>query len=97
MLRGMTSLQCGMCGSQQVLGPTHAKETGAKRVPIDLEFTDTLAPTKAYPEGTTRVFKDVRRASVCLDCGHVALFVSESVRLELLEAAKNLRPVIASE
>jgi hypothetical protein len=85
----MTNLKCGMCGSLRVLGPTHANGgNNHSAVSVYLEFHD--------PTGRKRNASDVRRASVCVDCGHVALFVSESVRLELLEEAKGLQPVVDS-
>ena len=80
-------LKCAMCGGPNVLGTTRAIERGGNNpVSIRLEFIDTLS-------GDIEGFTGVRRGSVCVDCGHVALFVSESVRKKLREKAATLRPM----
>ena len=80
-------LKCAMCGGESVIGLTQATAFASNNdVPIDFELFDS---------STLKVesFSGVRRLSVCVDCGHVALFVSESVRKKLREKAATLQPM----
>lgn len=84
----MANLKCAMCGSPRVLGPTQAGDRFNidNPVSVSVAFTDTLPSTPRRKE-----FSGVRRASVCVDCGHIAFFVSEGIRMKLLEQASMLQ------
>ena len=83
----MTTLKCSMCGSSEVLGPTRA----ADQFNSNNAFRLNLVFTKVANDSTEEV--RAKRASVCLACGHVALFISEEDRDALRDAAGGLRPV----
>jgi hypothetical protein len=95
----MPDLKCAACGSAHVLGRTPlvawslAGGGEHHHVELRLQFQDATKKQSFFHPVTTTDFV-VGAASVCLECGQVALHVSDSVKERLRQEEAHLRPVV---
>ena len=84
----MTTLKCAVCSGTNLFGPTHACGNNyGNPVEADLVFTEVATGERSYTGEPTR-------GTLCLDCGHVALFVSEAKLIKMRERVGELHPIV---
>lgn len=76
---------CAMCGSVHISPETHFEPTEGVAT---MHFVLRDPPTGWLADPRLRL--RITRARACLDCGHVALFLSPKRREELRQAASGL-------
>ena len=81
----MAISKCVACGATSMFGPTFASDGG--------NVNNALGMSLIFDKNGDKEEFSVRRASACLDCGHIALYLSETDRYALRESVEVLKPI----